>query len=553
MNNFFHNNLDTFTSLLEYLNEGVIIYRDDTKIVYANRAASQILGVANEMLLGKTADQLEWYFVDENLDRLDIEAYPANKVFASNANLDDELIGLHLPCGALRWIEINGTIVTDAHGDRTAMMVFGDVTERKNAFEEAELFKKAIEAIDVGITLADPNLPDTPLIYANPSFLDKTGYSKEEVIGRNCRFLQGDSRNQSARSTIRNAIQEHRSTQTELVNYTKSGDLFYNLLTLSPIYLHNQLRYFVGVQHDITAIKLQEEKLKEQAHYIQTIIDAQEDIIIATNGLKIVYANKALLNFFGYSTFEPFIEESTCICNRFIPDEHFFHLGKVAPDELWVNTLIRLDEKHRIVIMESGEEITHYFKATVIPFNESHYIVSFHDVSATLLKEEILISKAYHDPLTQAYNRQYFHEYIAKWRRKNTKYNTMGFILLDLDNFKSINDTYGHLKGDEVLISTANTINSVTRTNDPVVRWGGEEFIVLLELESSDALFRIAETIRASIAKAPIDQVGFVTSSVGITLMEKSESLESALKRADDALYRAKKSGKNRVEINLAS
>lgn len=519
-------NPNMFDRLLEHLHEGIIVHNPEGKILYANPAAHRILESLSDTIIGNSLSSFHPLFSSISLD-------------------NTEPVQICLLSGCTQWIAIHSVFTND--DDQNSTIIFNDVTEHKKALEKATLFESAVESIDVGITLADPNQNDTPLIYANPAFLEKTGYAKEEVIGRNCRFLQGDSRDQSARETIRNAIHKHTSTQTELLNYTKSGEPFYNFLTLSPVYLDNELRYFVGVQHDITPIKRQEEKLREQAQYIQTIIDAQEDIIIATNGKRIVYANKALLDFFGYPTLEPFIEESECICDRFIPDEHFFHLGKVGADELWVNTLMRLEEKHRIVIMESAEEITHYFKATVIPFNDSHYIVSFHDVSATLLKEEILLSKAYHDPLTQAYNRQYFYEYVAKWVRKSTKYSSMGIILLDLDNFKSINDTYGHLVGDEVLISTAKVIQTVTRTGDPVARWGGEEFIVLLELESRDALYRVAETIRSAIANTHIDEVGYVTGSVGITIMDKSEPLEIAIKRADDALYRAKKEGKNRV------
>lgn len=530
MKDFIFHHSDTFDLLMEHLHEGVIVHKKEI-IHYANRAALEILEHLNDTVIGKSLTDYYPLFSAQNMNQ-------------------HEPIELCLLSGQKQWIQIHS--ILEKSEDQSYTIVFSDVTEFKNILNKATLFESAIESIDVGVTIANPNLPDTPLIYANPAFLEKTGYSADEVIGRNCRFLQGESRDQNARETIRNAIQEHKSTQGELLNFTKSGEPFYNLLTISPIYLDEYLSYFVGVQHDITPLKLQEEKLKEQAHYIQTIIDAQEDIIIATNGIRIVYANRSLLNFFGYPTLEPFIEDSTCICHRFIPDEHFFHLGKVAPDELWVNTLMRLEEKDRIVIMESDEAITHYFKASVIPFNDSHYIVSFHDVSATLLKEEILISKAYHDPLTHAYNRQYFYEYIAKWSRKSTKYSQLGIILLDLDNFKSINDTYGHLRGDDVLITTAKAINEVTRTNDPLIRWGGEEFIILLELESSEALARVSETIRAAIASAPIDEVGYVTSSIGITLMEKSEPLEMALKRADDALYRAKKEGKNRVEAEFA-
>lgn len=554
MNHFFHNNLDTFTSLLEHLNEGVIIHRDDTKIAYANRAASQILGLPNEMLLGKTAYELEWYFVDEKLNRLDVESYPANKVFASNANLDDELIGIHLPSGTIRWIEINGTIVTDIHGNRTAMMVFGDVTERKKAFEEAELFKKAIEAIDIGITISGDPKNDYPIIFANKAFYTLTGYEESEVLGKNCRFMQGEKHDQEGRYLLKKALENSESCTVEMINFKKNGEAFNNLLTISPITLHNRLTHFIGVQHDITYLKLQKEKLKEQTTYIQNILDAQNDIVIVTDGKRIVFANKALLNFFGLESLENFIEESTCICNRFIPDSHYFHLGKVAEGELWVNTLMRVPSEQRIVIMESAEEITHYFSAKVTYFNHHHYVVSFSDVSATLLKEEILTNKAYHDPLTGVFNRQFLHEFITKWVRQGASESLlMGVVLLDIDNFKSINDTYGHLQGDEVLHTLAKTLTHTVRSKDSVFRWGGEEFVIILHVQQSDQLLNISEKIRKVIEQTSIEGVGAVTCSFGVTMMRQDETLEEALERADEALYRAKKSGKNRVEITLTS
>jgi diguanylate cyclase (GGDEF)-like protein/PAS domain S-box-containing protein len=552
MHNFFRNNLDTFTALLEHLNEGIIIHSDDTKILYANRAASKILGIEGDILLGKTAYDSAWYFVDENMDRLNVESYPVNKVFASNTNLNDELIGVHLPSGELRWIDINGTIVTDNHGNRTAMMVFSDVTDRKNAFDEAELFKKAIEAIDTGITISDGLQKDYPLVFANKAFYTLTGYSEDEVIGKNCRFMQGDLNDQEGRFALKKALKEFTSCKVEMTNFKKNGEPFNNLLTVSPISLHNRTTHFIGVQHDITYLKKQEEKLKEQTLYIQNILDAQDNIVILTDGKKIVFANKALLNFFGCDSLENFIEESTCICHRFIPDSHYFHLGKVSEDELWVNTLMRLPNDQKIVIMESSEAITHYFRAKVTHFNHQYYVVSFSDVSAALLKEEILTNKAYHDPLTGVLNRQFLYEFITKWVRQDVLESPlMGVVLLDIDNFKTINDTYGHLQGDEVLQILAKTLTKTLRSKDSVFRWGGEEFVIVLHVQQPDQLFNIAEKMRTVIEQTTIEGVGTITCSFGITMMHQKETLESALERADEALYRAKKSGKNRVESNF--
>jgi len=531
MNNFLQTNFDTFSTLLKHLKEGVIIQNDDAQILYANRAAHHILVAISDTLIGKSLSDF-------------------HPIFSSNPLNTNEPIEICLLSGSTQWIQINSVLTEKKN--QTGTIIFSDITEEKNALDRATLFESAVESIDVGITLADPNLPDTPLIYANPSFLDKTGYSKEEVIGRNCRFLQGEAREQSARETIRNAINEHKSTQTELLNFTKDKEPFYNLLTLSPIYLHDQLRYFVGVQHDITAIKLQEEKLKEQTIYIQNILDAQDNIVIVTDGMKIVFANKALLGFFGLDSLESFIEESTCICNRFIPDSHYFHLGKVAEGELWVNTLMRLPSEKRIVIMESSEEITHYFSAKVTHFNHRHYVVSFNDVSATLLKEEILTNKAYHDPLTGVFNRQFLHEFITKWVRKGASESVqMGVILLDIDNFKLINDTYGHLKGDDVLQSLAKILTQTIRSKDNVFRWGGEEFVIILHVQQTDQLLNISEKIRKVIEQTQIEGVGAITCSFGVTMMQQNETLEEALERADEALYQAKRSGKNRVEMNL--
>lgn len=104
-----------------------------------------------------------------------------------------------------------------------------------------------------GVTLADPDLEDAPIVYANKAFERLTGYSQAEIVGHNCRFLQGEDREQQARYEIARAMKNHESVEVTLRNYKKDGTLFYNRLKIIPLF-DNKKRviYYLGVQYDIT-------------------------------------------------------------------------------------------------------------------------------------------------------------------------------------------------------------------------------------------------------------------------------------------------------------
>jgi PAS domain S-box-containing protein len=104
-----------------------------------------------------------------------------------------------------------------------------------------------------GVTLADPDLEGAPIIYANKAFERLTGYSQEEIIGRNCRFLQGDDQDQEQRYQIAEALKNHEAVEVTLRNYRKDGTLFYNHLKIVPLFDKKQrVLYYLGVQYDIT-------------------------------------------------------------------------------------------------------------------------------------------------------------------------------------------------------------------------------------------------------------------------------------------------------------
>ncbi len=142
----------------------------------------------------------------------------------------------------------------------------------------SELFKylpKVIEQATNGIVVSDPNQEDNPVVYVNDITCKKFEYTKEEFLGRNCRFLQGEDKNQKNLKVIKDAIKNSISTTVTVKNYSKSGKLIYNQFTISPIFdEHNNLKYFLGIQRDVTKevtlekqnFQLQKEKI-EDAQY----------------------------------------------------------------------------------------------------------------------------------------------------------------------------------------------------------------------------------------------------------------------------------------------
>jgi PAS domain S-box-containing protein len=152
--------------------------------------------------------------------------------------------------GSYRWLSWNATPYLN---DERFYFIARDVTGRKQTELHFMLRNQALEASPSGITIADALQPDLPLIYINPAFERTTGYTAEESIGRNCRFLQGNDTDQPELDIVRAALREQRACNVVLRNYRKNGDLFYNELRLAPIFDGSgKLTHFVGITTDVT-------------------------------------------------------------------------------------------------------------------------------------------------------------------------------------------------------------------------------------------------------------------------------------------------------------
>lgn len=143
---------------------------------------------------------------------------------------------------------------------------FRDITARKRAEEALRLQERAIESSPHGIIITDVTLNDNPIIYVNPAFERITGYKRDEVMGKNCRFLQGMERDQPGLRRVHLALQENREEYVVLRNYRKDGTLFWNQLHIAPVFEpSNKVKHFVGIVMDITNQKELEDQLLHQA------------------------------------------------------------------------------------------------------------------------------------------------------------------------------------------------------------------------------------------------------------------------------------------------
>lgn len=193
--------------------------------------------------------------------------------------------------------------------------------------------------------------------------------------------------------------------------------------------------------------------------------------------------------------------------------------------------------------------------ANIIDYNLDVALYSaFQDITMRKNRENMLKNQATRDPLTSLYNRRYFEEEVFK-RILDAK--SLGepysVLMLDVDHFKRVNDTFGHKTGDKVLIELAATAERALRECDIVARYGGEEFVIFLGNTNSDEGLKVAERLRETIGEVVVyaddgQEVRF-TISVGLSSSDISENIDMLIKTADEALYRAKNGGRNRVEV----
>ncbi len=159
------------------------------------------------------------------------------------------------------------------------------------------------------------------------------------------------------------------------------------------------------------------------------------------------------------------------------------------------------------------------------------------------------------DGLTKLYNSRHFYSQVELEIDRSTRYHhPLSLMLFDIDHFKKYNDTYGHLEGDKVLVRIGQTVKSCLRAMDTAYRYGGEEFTVILPETTGEEAFKVGERVRNTVEKEkfiPNSDIVSITISVGVTQYRYEESVKELVKRTDQAMYKSKENGRNKVSLLL--
>ncbi|MDB2562546.1 diguanylate cyclase [Sulfurimonas sp.] len=292
--------------------------------------------------------------------------------------------------------------------------------------------------------------------------------------------------------------------------------------------------------------KEQDSLLQMEKDYVQSILDLQENLILVTDGRDNLNGNNAFLEFYNVQSMEDFQKKQICICDTFLEEAGYFHTGQVEVGLNWVDEVIKRSKIEDVLVKIVVDNKEYIFNLKGKAFFDQ-YIVTLTDI--TYMSQLALEYKheASYDALTQVYNRNMFNRLVdIKINAAKDKDISFVFIIFDIDFFKSVNDKYGHLVGDDVLIKLVNIIQAHTRESDLFARWGGEEFVLALDT-SIEKGFSIANNLRSFIEENVFDTVGQITCSFGITEFQKNDTLDSMILRADTALYEAKENGRNKV------
>lgn len=274
----------------------------------------------------------------------------------------------------------------------------------------------------------------------------------------------------------------------------------------------------------------QHEKIKKERDFLQSILDAQQNIILITDGSDIRSTNK-----------------------RF--NEHF------DSKELFLTNLALLDDKVKNNFLEIIKNYNSYDKPAKIKISDNkdgyfifdikkidieNYIINMNDVSKINEEMTILKEKATFDQLTNIYNKSTLLNIGKEW----FKYRNFSIIIIDIDFFKKVNDTHGHIYGDYILRDCSKILKNSLRKFDIIGRFGGEEFVIYIENNDIENIENICNNLRKKIENFEFkyDEISIkITASFGFTTSENNLNFDDFFKSADKALYQAKELGRNRV------
>lgn len=539
----FYRQPDLLEHLIESFPEAIVLLSNDDRVIRVNRAFAALFGYGVEEALGRRINEL---LVPAHLQG---EGQALSQRAARGEGFGVETVRRRKD-GTLVEVSILTTPIIAQGRQLGVYGIYRDITQHRRSALVLRELKKAVETMQLGVTITGL---DGKIIYANPAEAQMHAWTVEELLGKDVSVL---ARPGERRPMTREQIRKMTTWRRDTVNVRRDGTAF-PVSLLSDV-VHDEAGEPVAIVttcEEITERRRAEAQLREsEERYALAARGANDglwDWDLVTGRLYLSPRWKAML---GYADDEI----------GTTPDEW---LGRVRPEdrnelELAIAAHLQgasphLEHEHRLG-RKDGQTCWVLCRGLAVrdaAGRATRVAGSMTDITERKLADERLARDALHDPLTGLPNRALFTGLLKRTmaRTRRSEQRRYAVLFLDLDRFKVVNDSLGHIYGDRLLLAVAGRLEICMRPGDTIARLGGDEFTVLLDdiADASDAT-RVADRIEREL-KRPIQLDGHevtTSASIGIAFGDPGyRQPEDVIRDADLAMYRAKSQGQARYEV----
>ncbi len=416
--------------------------------------------------------------------------------------------------------------------------------------QQRTLFKLHAAALDASANAIVITDKDSLIKWANPAYSRLTGYALDEAVGKQPKELvKSGLQDQAFYEVLWQTILSGKVWRGEVVNKRKDGTLYDQEMTITPVRTENaDITHFIAIKQDVSDRRKTEERLREAAAVMENTHDG---VVITDTTPRILAVNEAYTTITGYSAADV-IGKNPNIISSGRADEAFYEAmwAHVLKDGYWQGEVWNR--------RKNGECYPQLLTISTIYDDEQkpvRYVGVFADITQLKENQAKLEFMAHHDPLTKLPNRSLAESRLEhEIEQAHRHSHQIAVLFIDLDRFKAVNDSFGHLVGDALLCAVSERLGQRVREGDTLGRLGGDEFILLATplTDTQDAAVIARDFIEAlsePFTLAENHEI-FIGGSIGISLFpQDGETVLELMKNADAAMYLAKKNGRNQFSF----
>lgn len=519
--------------IFDAVQDSIIVHDLEGHFIYLNENAWKTRGYTQEEMMGMTVKELDAPQYDSGHPEMIKEAMKKMEE-EGHINIQVEHLcknGEHMP------VEVYAKLIT-LKDKPYILSSIRDISEQKKTqkalLASEKKYRDLVEDMMIGIYRTDLF---GNIFYVNPALAKMLAFdTTDELTEQNALKMYKSTRQR--KTFIRALLKEGHINNYELEVLNKHGVPVPVMMTAT---LDGDI--FTGMMVDMSEIKRSRREIDTLSKVVEQIDDS---VIITDKRGVITYVNQAFCDHTGFSKKEVLGKNPKLLKSSVQNDTFYENLWKtISSGEVFRKTLVNKKKNNDF----------YYENKTITPLKNDEndiigYVSTGKDVTSETLMHKEMENIATFDKLTGIYNRYKFEElYELESERSQRFSQPLSLILIDIDHFKLVNDTYGHTVGDEVLKKLADVIKNNIRKIDIFARWGGEEFLVLSPSTDLGNIQILAEKLRLAVESASFPGVDHLTISLGVSIFKNNDTFSELFKRVDQGLYYAKEHGRNQVGI----